>query len=95
VAIEDEEMRQIIRAELDVLVARDLLGLTKNEMHYMLDPADYLKEDCGFETFGALKRAEEREFDGIFKTRDLILKTWDSLPLIGEKAVQQGQERRA
>jgi len=62
--VEDENMRVIVRAELDVMIARDLLGLTKSEMHYMLDPADYLNEDCGFETFGALKRANSKANSG-------------------------------
>jgi hypothetical protein len=35
--------------------------------------------DCGFETFGALMRAEARAHKA-FITRDLILTTWDRLP---------------
>jgi hypothetical protein len=71
--------RNQLRAELDVLVARDLFGLSRDEMRYLLEPADILGPDCGFETFGALDRAERREF-GSFATRDRILGTWDALP---------------
>ena len=71
--------REHLRAELDVLVARDVFGLTRDEMRYLLDPADILGPECDFETFGALKRAELREH-GEFRTRRLILETWDALP---------------
>jgi hypothetical protein len=79
--VDDPEQRRVLRAELDVLVARDLFGLTRDEMRYLLDPADILGADCGFETFGALKRAEEKQWDGRFRTRDLILDAWDRLQL--------------
>lgn len=77
--VEDPQKRRTLRAELDVLVARDLYRITRDEMRYLLDPADILGPDCGFETFGALKRAEEREFKR-FLTRDMILEAWDCLP---------------
>jgi hypothetical protein len=76
---EDPVRRSVLRAELDVLVARDFFGLTRDEMRYLLDPADILGSDCGFETFGALKRAEARASEGRFTSRDLILDTWDRL----------------
>jgi hypothetical protein len=71
--------RERLQVEIYVLVARDLFGITKDEMRYLLDPADILGVDCGFETFGALKRAEEKQWNGRFRTRDLILETWDRL----------------
>jgi hypothetical protein len=81
---EDVSLRVQLRAELDVLVARDLFGLTRDEMRYVLDPADILGPDCGFQTFGALERAERRQSKSkSFVTRDLILSTWDSLPMAG------------
>jgi len=76
---EKAEDRDRIRAEIDVLVARDLFGLTRDEMRYLLDPSDILGPECDFETFGALKRAEEREF-GEFRTRRLIIQSWEHLP---------------
>jgi hypothetical protein len=76
---EERVGRQQLRAELDVYVARDLFGLTRDEMRYLLDPADILGADCGFETFGVLQRAECKEF-GEFRTRRIILETWDRMP---------------
>ncbi|CAA2158505.1 putative type I restriction enzymeP M protein [Methylobacterium brachiatum] len=78
--VEDLDRRRLLRAELDVLIARDLYNLTRDEMRYLLDPSDILGPEAGFETFGALKRADEREFGGRFLTRDLILEIWDELP---------------
>jgi hypothetical protein len=77
--VENIEQRRQLRAELDVLVARDLYGLAKAEMAYLLDPAAILGAGCGFEPFGALKRAEAREFGGKFLTREMILDGWDHL----------------
>lgn len=73
--------RELLRAELDVLVARELFGITRDEMRYILEPADILGPECGFETFGALQRAEERQYRE-FRTRRLILEAWDSLPTV-------------
>jgi hypothetical protein len=84
--VENLAQRRHLRAELDVLIARDLYGLSKDEMAYLLDPSAILGPDCGFETFGALKRADEREFDGRFLTRDLILQAWDRLPTPTEQS---------
>lgn len=82
--IENLERRRQLRAELDVLVARDLYRLQRDEMRYLLDPIDILGAGAGFETFGALKRADERSFAGRFLTRDLILEAWESLPTPAE-----------
>jgi hypothetical protein len=76
---EDPGERRVLRAEIDVLVARDFFDLTLDEMRYLLDPSDVLGSDCGFETFGALKRAEQRASGGAFTTRDLILEAWRTL----------------
>jgi hypothetical protein len=93
--VEDINQRTRLRAEIDVLVARDLAGLTKDEMKYVLDPDLILGDRCGIETFGALKRAEIREFgtfvtaDGTrtFATADRILSTWDTLPASGRRSI--------
>jgi hypothetical protein len=79
--VEDAVERERLRIELDVLVARDLFGLTLDEMRYLLDPANVLGPDCSFETFGALQRAERRQFNE-FRTRRLIMEAWQSLPII-------------
>ncbi|MFM7848536.1 MAG: Eco57I restriction-modification methylase domain-containing protein [Rubrivivax sp.] len=75
---DDPEERASIAAELDVVVARDLFGLTRDEMRYLLDPRDVLGADCTAETFAALRRAEEREF-GEYRTRRLVMEAWDRL----------------
>ena len=74
--VEDPERRSIIAAEIDVLVARDVFKLTKEEMLYILDPDNILGKDCGVETFKALRNAEIREF-GQFRTQRLIEEAWD------------------
>jgi len=88
---EDPEKRRRLRAEVDVLVARDLYGLTRDEMRYVMDPSDILGPDCAFETFGALKRADEREFNDRYLTRDMILEAWDELAVV-EIAASQPDE---
>ena len=76
---EDPVDREQVRMELDVLVARDLFGLSRDQMRYLLDPADILGPECGFETFGALRRADFRQY-GELRTRRLILEVWDRMP---------------
>ncbi|OXT66077.1 type II DNA modification enzyme [Pseudomonas aeruginosa] len=75
---DDPETRRLLRAELDVLVARDFFGLTRDEMRYLLDPSSVLGPDCGIETFGALKRAETRNGQP-FTSFNLIMEAWDAL----------------
>ncbi len=72
--------RERLMAEIDVLVARDIFQISRDEMRYLLDPSDVLGADCGFETFGALKRAEKKKWNGQFRTRDLVLDIWNRLP---------------
>jgi hypothetical protein len=76
--VEDPERRAVLAAEIDVLVARDVYGLTKDEMLYILDPENILGEDCGIETFKALRNREMREF-GEYRTQRLVLDAWDRL----------------
>lgn len=75
---EDIQVRRGLRAELDVYVARDFFGLSRDEMRYLLDPSSILGESCGVETFGALKRAEMRD-DGEFTSYGMIMEAWDRL----------------
>lgn len=70
------EARQKIRAELDVLVASKVYGLTKDEMRFILDPKDIEGEECEIETFRVLKNNEIREFKE-YRTRRLIIEAWD------------------
>ncbi len=76
--VEDPDRRAVLAAEIDVLVAREIYGLGKDEMRYILDPANILGEDCGIETFKALRNREQREFNE-FRTQRLIEEAWDRL----------------
>ena len=71
------ERRAHLRAELDAYYAR-LYGLTRDELRYILDPADVMGPDYPSETFRVLKNNEMREF-GEYRTRRLVLAAWDRL----------------
>lgn len=71
------ERRAQLRAELDAYYAR-LYGLTRDELRYILDPADVMGEDYPSETFRVLKNNEMREF-GEYRTQRLVLEAWDRL----------------
>lgn len=73
----DPERRAILRAELDAYYAK-LYGLTRDELRYILDPADVMGEDYPSETFRVLKNNEIKEF-GEYRTRRLVLEAWDKL----------------
>ena len=73
----DPERRAILRAELDAYYAR-LYGLTRDELRYILDPADIMGADYPSETFRVLKNNETRAF-GEYRTRRLVLEAWDAL----------------
>ncbi|PVY89436.1 hypothetical protein C8C95_0239 [Acidovorax sp. 99] len=75
---DDPEERARLAAQLNVVVARDLFGLARDEMRYLLEPRDVLGPDCTAETFAALRRAEEREF-GVYRTRQLVMEAWDHM----------------
>jgi hypothetical protein len=77
------ERRAQLRAELDAYYAR-LYGLTRDELRYILDPADapfgpagaVLGADYPSETFRVLKNSDLREF-GEYRTQQLVLSAWD------------------
>ncbi len=71
------ERRAQLRAELDAWYAR-LYGLTRDELRYIIDPADVMGDEYPSETFRVLKNSEMREF-GEYRTRRLVLETWDRL----------------
>ncbi len=99
--VEDPERRAVLAGEIDALVARDVYGLTKDEMLYILDPANILGEDCGIETFKALRNREMREFNE-FRTQRLIEEAWTRIeavgrvdaPKLGAEAETQGETPR-
>ncbi|ARM01793.1 hypothetical protein BOC59_18570 [Burkholderia pseudomallei] len=69
------ERRAQLRAELDAYYAR-LYGLTRDELRYILDPANVMGTDYPSETFRVLKEAELRSF-GEYRTQRLVLEAWD------------------
>ena len=71
----DEDRRARLRAELDAWYAR-AYGLTRDELRYVLDPADVMGADYPSETFRVLKANEQRRFQR-YRTRDLVLAAWD------------------
>ena len=73
----DPERRALLRAELDAYYAH-LYGLTRDELRYILDPADLMGPDYPSETFRVLKTNELRQF-GEYRTQRLVLAAWDRL----------------
>ncbi|GJE19460.1 N-6 DNA methylase [Methylobacterium marchantiae] len=79
ICVEDDPSRRSeLSAEIDVLVAREVYGLNKQEMLYILDPVNILGEKCDIETFKALRNREIREFNE-YRTQRLVLEAWDRL----------------
>ena len=77
----DEDRRALLRAELDAFYAR-AYGLTRDELRYILDPADVKGPDYPSETFRVLKDKEIRNF-GEYRTRRLVLEAWDRMEADG------------
>ena len=71
----DEDRRAGLRAELDAFYAR-AYGLTRDELRYILDPADVMGPDYPSETFRILKDNEMKRY-GEYRTRRLVLEAWD------------------
>jgi hypothetical protein len=72
----DEARRALLRAELDAWYAR-AYGLTKDELRYILDPADVMGPDYPSETFRVLKNNEKARY-GEYRTARLVLTAWDA-----------------
>ena len=73
----DEERRARLRAELDAWYAR-AYGLTRDELRYVLDPADVKGPNYPSETFRVLKKNEIARF-GEYRTGRLVLAAYDQL----------------
>ena len=78
----NEERRAHLRADLDAFYAR-AYGLTRDELRYVLDPADVKGSDYPSETFRVLKDKEIRQY-GEYRTRRLVLAAWDRMEASGE-----------
>jgi hypothetical protein len=73
----DSQRRALLRAELDAYYAK-LYGLTRDELRYILDPADIYGSDFPSETFRVLKNNETKKY-GEYRTQRLVLAAWDIL----------------
>lgn len=73
----DEDRRAHLRAELDAWYAR-AYGLTRDELRYILDPADVKGADYPSETFRVLKKNEIVKF-GEYRTAKLVPQAWDRM----------------
>jgi hypothetical protein len=73
----NEGRRALLRAELDAWYAR-AYGLSRDELRYILDPADVMGADYPSETFRVLKNNEIRQF-GEYRTARLVLNAWDQM----------------
>jgi hypothetical protein len=73
----DPERRALLRADLDAYYAH-LYGLSRDELRYILDPADLMGPDYPSETFRVLKNNEIRQC-GEYRTQRLVLQAWDRL----------------
>jgi hypothetical protein len=81
----DPERRAQLRAELDAWYAK-AYALTRDELRYILDPADVMGENYPSETFRVLKNNELKEF-GEYRTRRLVLEAFDQMALADAKGV--------
>jgi hypothetical protein len=75
----DEDRRAHLRADLD---ASRAYGLDRDELRYILDPADVKGAGYPSETFRVLKEKEIRTH-GEYRTRRLVLEAWDRMEVDG------------
>lgn len=71
----DEDRRAVLRSELDAFFARKY-GLNRDELRYILDPADAKGADYPSETFRVLKNKEEARYNE-YRTGRMVLEAWD------------------
>jgi hypothetical protein len=73
----NEDRRALLRAELDAFYAR-AYGLTRDQLRYVLDPADVRGTDYPSETFRVLKSNEIARYRE-YRTARLVLDAWDRM----------------
>ena len=78
----DEGRRGHLRADLDAFYA-SAYGLTRDELRYILDPADVKGPGYPSETFRVLKQKEIRRY-GEYRTARLVLQAWDRMEATGQ-----------
>lgn len=81
----DPDRRAQLRAELDAYYAQ-LYGLTRDELRFILDPAEIHGPDYPTVTFPGLKRKELALYDE-YRTQRLVLEAFDRLVEQEEKIV--------
>ncbi|GES43987.1 hypothetical protein RsS62_32390 [Rhizobium dioscoreae] len=77
----DEDKRAQLRADLDAFFAR-AYGLTRDELRYILDPAEIKGTHYPSETFRVLKEREIRQH-GEYRTQCFVLGAWDRMEADG------------
>ena len=70
VAVDDPIERARLMAEIEVLVAREIYGLSLDDVLYVLDPDNILGTNSGVETFRVLRERERRNY-GEYRTQRL------------------------
>jgi hypothetical protein len=73
----NENRRLMLQAELDAFYAR-AYSLDRNELLYILDPAEVKGADYPSETFRVLKNNEIHKY-GEYRTARLVLAAWDRM----------------
>jgi hypothetical protein len=73
----DRDRRMQLRADLDGLFARKY-GLSRDQLRYVLEPADIHGPDYPSETFRVLRKREIAQF-GEYRTQRLVLEAYDRL----------------
>jgi hypothetical protein len=73
----NDDRRALLRAELDAWYARGY-GITRDDLRYILDPADVMGSGYPSETFRVLKKNEIARF-GEYRTARLVLAAWDRM----------------
>lgn len=71
------DRRALLRAELDAKIA-NLYGLTRDQLRYVLDPADVYGADYPSETFRVLKNNDIAKY-GEYRTAKLVLQAYDQI----------------
>jgi hypothetical protein len=85
----DDNQRAKIRAELDAKYAQ-LYQLTRDELRYILDPADIYGPDFPSETFRVLKNNKIKKY-GEYRTQRLVLAAWDTVVALQRTERGKGQ----
>ena len=81
----EESRRFVIKSELDAYYAHRY-GLTRHELHHILDPKDLHGKDFPTETFRVLRETELKQF-GEYRSKRVVLEIYDEIA----KAIRTGE----